>query len=334
MLSLVKIGNLKLGLIKDGRPIQTERILVTKASKDGEENFKILNGFNEDGEEKVRITLPFNNKDLNFEINFVGFLEIYNISYIAKSSGIGQDLILYPLDEHLNRPNINVGKLTEDLIIEYNLEKTGFLKCMLDGVSGFGEVFYFKTKSINSIKSINDQLTMLSALTKGRLMGIPLELKPVKKDINDETSITHLSISFTGTLSELGEIISNSDLNAVDCEAYEKMYVDSRDSAEVISLNEAKLTENFSMKILRDTESEIKYIENSAKNVQSDERIFIENLMKENELVIEAVPMATLVSLFNTMGGQDKASEFLEFIKDDVNLPKIFAKIKEISSSQ
>ena len=42
MIRLPKIGNLKLGLVRNGKPIATSRILVTKATKEGLENFKIL----------------------------------------------------------------------------------------------------------------------------------------------------------------------------------------------------------------------------------------------------------------------------------------------------
>ena len=35
MIRLPKIGNLKLGLVRNGKPIATSRILVTKATKEG-----------------------------------------------------------------------------------------------------------------------------------------------------------------------------------------------------------------------------------------------------------------------------------------------------------
>lgn len=326
MLSLTKLGNLKLGIVRNGKPIQTERILVTRATKEGEENFQILDGFNPDGEEKVKISLPFDNIDLNFEVNYVGFVTVNNVEYISKASDIGEDLILYPLDvSDFELPSIRIGALTEEMIETYNLERTGFLKCMVEGVCGFGEVFYLKTKSIHSIRAIVDQLTILTKLTNGHLSGIPLVLKAVKKDIK-EKQVVYVSISYEGSLKDLSTYITDRKNSEVDFKDFEDFYVESRQPTIVEYDNKTEL------KIERDTEQEITEIQTQAekeKVTETKEDILLNKIIKDEKIIL-SVPRETIYAVFKAM--KFNVEEFTAFIKDEVTLQKCLLKLKESRS--
>lgn len=323
MLSLTKLGNLKLGIVRNGKPIQTERILVTKATKEGEENFQILDGFNPDGEEKVKISLPFDSIDLNFEVNYVGFVTVNDVEYISKASDIGEDLILYPLDVlDFNLPSIKIGALTEEMIETYNLEKTGFLKCMVENVSGFGEVFYLKTKSVHSIRAILDQLKILTSLTGGYLSGVPLVLKAIKKDIK-EKQIVYVSVSYEGSLKDLSSYISDRKNSEINFQNFEDFYVESRIPNIVEYDNKATI------KIERDTEQEITEIQNQAekeKAIETKEDVLLSKLIKDAKVEL-TVPRETIYAVFKAMKFNEE--EFTNFIKDDVTLQKCLLKLKE-----
>jgi len=194
LLSLTKLGNLKLGRLNKGNVVSTETILVTTATKDNGENFSIFPNFNPDGESKLKVTLPFESPELNFETNFTTFLKVDDIEFIAKAKQVGSPIILHPLnpeDFHVGAKTL--GNLTKELKEKLSFEYTGFLKVMLPNVSSFGEVFYFKTKSINSIRAIQDQLRISSVLLGG-LANYPFILKPIRKDVQDKKTITYLSI--------------------------------------------------------------------------------------------------------------------------------------------
>lgn len=327
MISLVKLGNLKLGLVKNGKPIQTQRILVTRATKEGGENFQILDGFNLDGEEKVEISLPFDDNHLNFEVNYVGFVKVNDVEYISKAKAIGDDLILYPLNvEDFDLPAIKVGPLTEELIGTYNLERTGFLKCMLNKISGFGEVFYFKTKSVHSIRAIEDQLEILKHLTKGKIAGIPLVLKPVKKDI-DEKQVLYVSLSFEGKLNELSEAIKERSNSYIDFEAFEKAYVESRIP------NIRDFDAGIEIKVERDTEQEIAEIQNQAeenKKEETAEEVLMKKLLKDNDIEL-TVPEQTLYAVFSALKFDEAV--FVDFIKTDLTIQSCLLKLKELKRS-
>lgn len=195
LLSLTKIGNIKLGKVVNGNPLALEKMIVTRATKENAENFQLYPGFEQGGEDKLTVTLPFDSVGLNFEVNYITFIEVDKVEYIAKSPEVGADVHLYPLNpEDFDRKIINFGKLTEKMLADYKFKYTGFLKVMIPEISNFGEVFYFKTGSINTIRAITDQLTITKTLLGGKLAKYPLELKPVKKDLADGTQIVFLSI--------------------------------------------------------------------------------------------------------------------------------------------
>lgn len=260
MIRLPKIGNLKLGLVRNGKPIATSRILVTKATKEGLENFKILDGFNEDGVETVNISLPFDDINLNFEVSYAGFLTINGIEYIAKAEDIGSDILIYPLEiENEDKTSYNVGALTEELVEKFAMSRTGLLRCMLENYSGFGEVFYLKTQSINTIEVIRSQLKIISSLTANRLAGIRLRLRAIQKDIDDK-SITYISISPTETLNE---DIMNRGITKIQYKAFQDIYMSSRERSTTDCTVE-ELFSNLEVKVERRYEDEVKIIEREA----------------------------------------------------------------------
>lgn len=260
MIRLPKIGNLKLGLVRNGKPIATSRILVTKATKEGLENFKILDGFNEDGVETVNISLPFDDINLNFEVSYTGFLTINGIEYIAKAEDIGSDILIYPLEiENEDKTSYNVGALTEEFVEKFAMSRTGLLRCMLENYSGFGEVFYLKTQSINTIEVIRSQLKIISSLTANRLAGIRLRLRAIQKDIDDK-SITYISISPTETLNE---DIMNRGITKIQYKAFQDIYMSSRERS-TTNCTVEELFSNLEVKVERRYEDEVKIIEREA----------------------------------------------------------------------
>jgi hypothetical protein len=321
ILSFPKIGNLKLGLIRHGKPIQTTRILVTLPTREGNENFKIFPGFNIEGEEKVNITLPFDDLDLNFEVNYVGFITVSKIDYIAKAANIGDKLFLFPLNpEDFNSKIIDAGELTEELIEKYNLVKTGFLKVMLENVSGFGEMFYFKTKSVNSIRAIKDQLIMLSSLTNGKIAGLPLVLKPVKKDVG-ENQIIFLSISYNHEfLSDKGLVLNRSldayltkrESSKIDISKFEEVYKDSRTLTEddIVSIETFDIAE---IKVEKDTEKEINEILTEAQKADlTEDELYIHTFFEEKNIEL---PKTLGLAVFNSFNGDKEHFEM--FITDE-----------------
>jgi len=337
LLSLTKVGNLKIGRIRNGKPIATERILVTMPTKENQENFKILHGFSEQGETSVNVSLPFDSIDLNFEVNYVGFATINEVEYILKSPEIGEKILAYPLNpEDFDKKIIDMGELNDKSIERFTMKKTGFLKVHLDGFSSFGEVFYYKTSSVNTIRAITDQLRILSALTNGKIAGIPLKLKPVKKDVN-EKQIVFLSIGFEGSLNgeNFGLFCSSESLNAliekrknssVDFQAFEKLYEESRipNEDDIISFEELK---NAKVEIDIDSDTEIKELEKESeeKEISEDEK-YVRDLFKEKG--ISKIPAPTGLALFNAMN--KNVEVFEEYFAEEKTLPEVVKKISEL----
>ena len=326
-ISLTKIGNLKIGKVRNGTPIATERILVTLPTKNNEENFTIFPGFKEEGEEKVNITLPFDNNELNFEVNYVGFSTIGEVDYIIKVKDFGEDILMYPLSNESGEEKvINLGEFTEELQEKLGLERTGFLKAYVEGVSGLGEVFYFKTKSANTIKVIQDQLRILSSLTGGKIAGIPLVMKPMKKDTGDN-SIIYISISFRetrGAFSALEETLAKrNNLHFVDINAFETLYKESRELSgeDIVAFEDL---EGVELKMETNTEVEIAEIENKAKETKSEEEEFVSAFFKEKEIEI---PIVQGVAVLNKLNGDvDKFEEFFSEKKTLADVLKFIAK--------
>jgi len=327
LLSLVKIGNLKIGLVKNGKPIATERILVTEPTKDNTENFTIMHGFNVEGEESVKITLPFDKPELNFEVNYVIFAKINDIEYMIKAEKIGAPLLAYPLNiEDFDKKVINMGKLSAALIKKYQLKRTGFLKAHLVGVSGYGEVVYFKTQSANSIRSIQDQLNALTALTKGNIAGLELEIRALKKDIN-EKEIVYVSVSYRGDIiTGLGEYLEQRDNSKVSIAAFEKAYEASRKLAEK-DIEDLKEMKDVKVEIDTSKESEIDELTDAAnkenEKALSEEGEYVKELFEKNGIVKIPVPVGV-----NALKSFETKEEFEEFFSEERTLADVIAAIK------
>lgn len=330
ILTFPKIGNLKLGIVRNGKPIQTSRILVTLPTKEGTENFKIYPGFNEDGEDFVKCSLLFDDNKLNFEINYVGFLTIDKVDYIAKAEDIGSILYFYPLNvENFDKKIINAGELTQEKIDLYCLEKTGFLKVMVNDVSGFGEMFYFKTKSINTMKTISDQLNTLSILTNGKIAGMPLVLKPVKKD-SGENQVIFLSIAFDGAIysnqnrASMDRYLSFRDKSKILFDNLEIVYNESRIVDEESQIPLADVDESL-IKMNKDVEKEIEILIRNEENKElSETELYVQELITELQIDL---PLGLVVAVLGAFDG-DKDS-LLEFLKSEPTPSQCIAKINK-----
>lgn len=340
IISFPKIGNLKLGIVRNGKPVQTTRVLVTLPTKEGTENFKIYPGFSDEGEISVAVTLPFDDPALNFEVNYVGFLTVSDVEYIAKAEKLGDNLLFYPMNpEDFEKKVIDAGELTLELIEKYNLIKTGFLKVMIKNVSGFGEMFYFKTKSVNTIRTINDQLAIIGALTNGKVACLPLVLKPVKKDIGDK-SIVFMSISFADDIVPTGgfnlmkpslrNYIDERKESPVSIDGLEKLYKESRELTEddIISLADETMISAV-VKVDKDTDKEISEIMTEAqKATMTADEIYVHEFVESNSLDI---PKGMAFAVFNAFKGDKEPFE--AFILGNPTPMQCAAKINETDNS-
>ena len=306
LLSLTKIGNIKIGKVINGNPLALEKILVTRATKENAENFQPYPGFDKSGEDSVSVTLPFNDNDLNFEVNYITFIEVDKVEYIAKSSAIDEDILLYPLNpEDFDKKIINFGKLTKENIEKYLFKYTGFLKVMIPNVSNFGEVFYFKTGSINTIRAISDQLKITKTLLKGNISKVPLELKPVKKDLADGTQIVFLSIGISDkTIYNYMEDRLGLD-SMFDFESFDLMYAESREQeeSEIVDIDKkAKIN------LLKSNDKEVIDLENKDDKINSI--LDTENVVDEAERTIirqyaEGRQTAIIIKYLNFLRGEE-----------------------------
>ena len=197
---LVKVGNIKIGEMRKGTPIVREGLLVTQAVKDNqEENFLPFPPFTRQGVEKIEVILPFDSPKLNFEVGFVSFANIQLsegedapfIPYIIKEyEDKGHTLIIgQPLSEYIEgdeAPYILFGEKSPSLIEELRMKYSGFLRCMIKGISGFNEVFHFTTHSKASINAISSQLSFIDSLTGGKSAGLVLEMKAFRKQYKEK----------------------------------------------------------------------------------------------------------------------------------------------------
>jgi len=263
-MNLVKIGNIKIGEKRKGKPIVREGLLVTQAVKDNEEEFFLpFPGFTRSGEEMLDIVLPFDNPELNFETGYVSFGNVKFFSdeflslkrknpeeaekipeeekyekivpYMFKEIDDKNSCIIVgiPLSEYapdVQAPFLYFGKCTDEWRKELHMEYTGILKCMINNVSGWGEVFHFKTKSKATINAIKNQLFMIDKITKGQTAGLILRMRAFRKQYNNKIfPFVDISIPATNAI-EMKEIISN-HLEArtnffIDIKTFEREYMD------------------------------------------------------------------------------------------------------------
>lgn len=332
LLSLTKIGNIKIGKQVNGNPLALEKILVTRATKEYEENFQVYNGFDKEGVEDLEITLPFNDIDLNFEINFVAFMSVDKVDYIAKTPSMDEDVILYPLHpEDFDKDSINFGKLTEEKAKQYNFKETGFLKVMIPEVSGYGEVFYFKTSSINTIRAISDQLKITKKLLDGNLANIPLILKPVKKDLQDGKQIVFLSISYDIIdLKTMKDDIELAVFLKDSINDIEKEYSESRDSVNIVDIDK-------NAKIVVSTKDSFEVVNLEDKEEKINEILEKEDITgkAEKDAILEVkskLPVALVVKYLKAL----KSAEGVEYIDvfkknmtEGISAPEMLEEIKK-----
>jgi len=318
LLSLTKIGNIKLGKVINGNPLALEKMIVTRATKENAENFQPYPGFDKDGIESLTVKLPFNSIGLNFEVNYIAFIEVDKIEYIAKAADIGETILLYPLNpEDFDKKIIDFGKLTEKMVEEYEFKYTGFLKVMIPEISNFGEVFYFKTASINTIRAITDQLTITKTLLGGKLANYPLELKPVKKDLADGTQIVFLSIGINEkTIYKYFEEKKILD-DMLDFDEVDKIYFESRKQEEE---DIVKIDKKAKIVILKHKEKEIISLENRDEKLNSI--LDKENVTEEVDRDIikkyaEGRQIAILVKYLSFLKGNE--NNYLQVFKEKMD---------------
>ena len=323
-LSLVKIGNIKIGLKVNGLPVPTEKILITMASKEGEENFAVFPGTNKNGEDKVNVTLPFNKPELNFEISLVSFAQINGKDYIIRAEREEAEIFAIPLDDREEKP-IYLGTATRELIDRYKLERTGLLRVMVEGISGFGEVFHFKTKSVHTIEAISNQLKMLSILTGKKLADMPLELKAYKRDNTQGEKFTFLSIS----AKDLSVIERQRERDLSYIKDFETLYVKSRkvtkEEARELSLTDV-------IDIYNKPDEGFVNINESNELTDIEKEVFA---IKEELKIPKKIPLGTLVRLYEKLNkDKEKFKNFFLENKEDISLEKVLAKIVKLSLNQ
>jgi len=326
---LTKIGNFKLGAQRAGKVIAFEKILVTGASKNGKENFSPFNGFSAEGEDEVYISLPFNSPELNFEVNYVSFIKVDNVEYIIKAGKINDDIIGYPLNaEDFDKPPVDFGKLNQESIERFSMEKTGLLKAMIPSVSSFGEVFYLKTKSIHTINAIQNQLAITNALLGG-LANYPLTLKALRKDVSNGNTITYLSVGLD--MERLREYKESDEYldDTLDYQLFEDLYVQSLSDVTVVKASNSKIT------VLKDDFTE-------TVSIFSQKEEFLELIKNSGvddahvDVILKNANSKTIVTILKYYvylkeNNRKYSSVFLKSIK---NKMKPFEMIREMSNKQ
>ena len=312
-LSLVKIGNLKIGKKVNGLPVPTEKILVAMTAKEGNENFAVFPGTNKNGEDSVKVSLPFNSPELNFEINLVSFAQINGEEYIIKTEKENADTFAISLDDRDAQP-IYLGKADQSLIKTYKLEKTGLLRVMVEGISGFGEVFHFKTKSIHTIEAISNQLKMLYTLTNKKLVGLPLNLKAYKRDNSKGERFTFLSLSAANI--DVIQAQKDKDLSLINI--FEEEYKKSREitQAEARELTLVDIIDVFN----KEDDGFVELPDNELSDVEKE----IYKLKNELKLKKE-LTLSSLVTFYKKLGNdKEKFKAFFEENKD-ITLAKLIS---------
>jgi len=318
MLSLTKIGNLKIGLVSKGRPIATERILVTKATKNNQENFTIYPGFNPEGENELEVKLPFNDPELNFEVSYTSFGKIGEDNYLFKAKDFGEKVYAIPYEKE-ELLTFDMGVLNEELQKKLKMEKTGFLRVMVPGVSGYGEVFFFKTKSVNTIAAIQSELKILHTLMGG-LYDLPLVIKPIKKD-TEEGSFVFMSISLKDSSSEfIAEYLEKSEKIHKRVKKLEKLYKKEREFiATVYNLGDAI--------IFIDNDNDQEYVNKNIKVDKNQE--YLEAFVQKHKI---SLPIASLKALLSV----STKKTFEDFIlnTEDLDTVSLMKEVARLSSGE
>ena len=241
-INLVKIGNIKIGERRKGKPIVREGLLVTQAVKDNEEEFFLpFPGFTRSGEESLEVVFPFDDPELNFEVSYVSFgnVRFFTEKYAAlrqtnpkEAEKLSDEekyekIVPYmikeiddkgtmltvgiPLSEYapdVQAPFLYFSRSSDEMRKELKMELTGILKVMRHNVSGWGEVFHFKTKSKVTINAIQNQLKTIDKMTKGKTAGLVLKMKAYKKQFKDKV-FPFVDISLPATnMVQIKEILS------------------------------------------------------------------------------------------------------------------------------
>ena len=83
----------------------------------------------------------------------------------------------------------------------------GVLSVLIDGVSGVGGVWKFRTTAFNSVDSLTGSLTFIKSITGGQLAGIPLTLtvrpKQVTRPDGKQNTIYVVGVEYRGTVDGL-----------------------------------------------------------------------------------------------------------------------------------
>jgi Recombination directionality factor-like len=83
----------------------------------------------------------------------------------------------------------------------------GILSVLIDGASGVGGVWKFRTTAFNSVDSLTGSLTFLKSITGGQLAGLPLLLtvrpKQVTRQDGKQNTIYMVGIEYQGTVEDL-----------------------------------------------------------------------------------------------------------------------------------
>ena len=167
MLRYNKIGNIKIGSVVKGLPKIHDKILLTKSSKAGGENFEPYNDECKKGFERIKVRLPFAEKSAitnTFDTKPTSFVFINGLKYYIKE--IDGMRFAFPLQSNPANRDIDLPiiALSEKSIAHITLEKKAMLSLFVmnddntDFLDGRMGVFQFKTESLNSLHDIGNTL--------------------------------------------------------------------------------------------------------------------------------------------------------------------------------
>jgi hypothetical protein len=356
MLFLNKLGNIKIGGLKNGLPMQYIKIFVTNTSKEGEENFKPFSEDYASGVDYLNVVLPYKKNPLrNFDSGKISFLELNgSIKYYAKI--ISDNILLFPLQPNMKNPSeplpvINIGEV-KDWEAKLDFKERGILYTQiinstenfgyLDPVGGNG-VFLFKTSSAHSISEIKNTLNLAIGLGE-KAMYAPFKFEIHTKIFNGGKSLEEVSYArilaptpkdiliVTNELRDQEEFLNS--INSFE----QNMIVSYEDSIKnVLTLEEAAkfFGEKITFKI--DNSYGFEVVSNIKESTEEENEINkkVDNL-KDNEIIIKSkIPVGVLKSLVSKLIDTNISNieeEVISIIKREKNIQNIIKYIATINS--
>jgi len=201
---LAEIGKIKIGGKGDKRksskgnefrmPIKYDHFVITKTEKDLNDNLiidgEVMKKLGEKPKE-IKIKLLYD----SIELNFLNSFEMYK-GKKCICRGNGEKALRKFKDGTEKEIECNIEKC--EFPKSNECKPSGILSCILADSNQIGGVYKLRTHSWNSVQNILGSLTFIKLQTGGKLAGIPLTLKLLKKATSEHGNVNTVNIVFNG----------------------------------------------------------------------------------------------------------------------------------------